>query len=29
VVDAVLQEVAKELSAVDPQELKRALDAVQ
>jgi DNA-binding MarR family transcriptional regulator len=29
VVDAVLQEVAKELSAVDPQLLKRALDAVR
>jgi DNA-binding MarR family transcriptional regulator len=29
VVDAVLQEVAKELSAIDPQVLKRTLDAVQ
>jgi DNA-binding MarR family transcriptional regulator len=29
VVDTVLQEVAKELSAVDPQQLKRTLDAVQ
>jgi DNA-binding MarR family transcriptional regulator len=29
VVDAVLQEVARELSAVDPQALKRALDAVR
>ena len=29
VVHAVLQEVAKELSAVDPLVLKRALDAVQ
>ena len=29
VVHAVLQEVAKELSAVDPLALKRALDAVQ
>ena len=29
VVQAVLQEVAKELSAVDPLVLKRALDAVQ
>jgi DNA-binding MarR family transcriptional regulator len=29
VVDAVLQEVAKELSAIDPQVLKRMLDAVQ
>jgi len=29
VVHAVLQEVAKELSVVDPSVLKRALDAVQ
>ena len=29
VVDAVLREVAKELSAVDPQVLRRALDAVR
>src|SRR5438105_6428675 len=29
VVDAVLQDVAKELSAVDPQVLRRALDAVR
>jgi hypothetical protein len=29
VVDGVLQEVAKELSAVDPQVLRRALDAVR
>jgi DNA-binding MarR family transcriptional regulator len=29
VANAVLQDVAKELSAVDPQVLKRALDAVQ
>src|ERR1700745_1908341 len=29
VVDAVLQDVAKELSAIDSQVLKRALDAVQ
>jgi DNA-binding MarR family transcriptional regulator len=29
VVNAVLQAVAKELSAVDPKVLKRALDAVQ
>lgn len=28
VVDAVLQEVAKEISAVEPQVLKRALDTV-
>jgi DNA-binding MarR family transcriptional regulator len=29
VVSAVLEDVAKELSAVDPKVLKRALDAVQ
>ena len=29
VVDAVLRDVAKELSAVDPQVLRRALDAVR
>ena len=29
VVNAVLQDVAKELSAIDPQVLKRALDAIQ
>src|SRR5215472_9346517 len=29
VVNAVLQDVAKELAAVDPKVLKRALDAVQ
>src|SRR5256884_2984096 len=29
VVNAVLQDVAKELSAIDPQVLKRALDGIQ
>jgi hypothetical protein len=28
-VNAVLQDVAKELSAIDPQVLKRALDAIK
>jgi DNA-binding MarR family transcriptional regulator len=28
-VNAVLKDVARELSVVDPQDLKRALDAVQ